>query len=320
MDGLPGTAARPTALFVLGMARSGTAALTRVLSLSGAALPPAMVGASKSNPLGYWEPRKAIALNLSILRRHDSTFFDPTLRLQQEDAFGTEEQAACIAKIRAFFNKLPAAPVVVIKEPSISALAGVWFEAARLAGFDVMAIVAARHPHEVAASMGKMGAKASPELSSALWLKYTLLSERYTRGVPRLCVDYANLLDDWRRELRRISTALAIPLNHTNEDAIDEFLTQDLRHQRHSGRVTELFGTDWMSVVYEALRAAARDEALDVCALDRVFREYQTSEQCFRTVFEDHHRFRKGRFVPPSLTKLALEIAALTHGRKGTWA
>ena len=37
-----GTAARPVALFVLGMARSGTSALTRVLSLCGGTLPAGM--------------------------------------------------------------------------------------------------------------------------------------------------------------------------------------------------------------------------------------------------------------------------------------
>jgi hypothetical protein len=42
-----------TVLFVLGMARSGTSAMTRVLSLSGAALPPGMIGAAKANPRGF---------------------------------------------------------------------------------------------------------------------------------------------------------------------------------------------------------------------------------------------------------------------------
>ena len=58
-----GTAARPVALFVLGMPRSGTSALTRVLSLCGGTLPAGMMGADSANPRGYWEPRKALHLN-----------------------------------------------------------------------------------------------------------------------------------------------------------------------------------------------------------------------------------------------------------------
>src|SRR5580693_2048191 len=76
-----GTTARPVALFVLGFARSGTSALTRVLSLCGATLPPRLLGATARDPGGFWEPRAAVYLNGTILRRHGSAGFDPTLRL-----------------------------------------------------------------------------------------------------------------------------------------------------------------------------------------------------------------------------------------------
>ncbi len=319
-----GTAARPVALFVLGMARSGTSALTRVLSLCGATLPAGLVGATPVNPRGHWEPRKADYLNEAILRRHGSAALDPSLRLQEEGGFDAEEKAACIAKIRAFLATLPAAPLVVIKDPKITALSGVWFEAARLAGLDIAAVIAVRHPQEVIASLAPHGRGSrgpSPELSSALWLKYTLLAERHTRALPRVFVEYANLLDDWRREIKRISAALPIDLNTRDEGAIEEFLTPDLRRQRHCGPVTEPFGTDWMSAVYEALGAAARDEPWDGSALDRVFEAYRASEHGFRTVFEDFHRLHKlVRLLPPSIVKLNYDILAMAHRRSGTWA
>src|ERR1700734_984354 len=82
-----GAAARPGALFVFGMSRSGTSALTRVLSLSGGALPAGMMGADSGNPRGYWEPRASLRLNYGIMRRHNSSWLDPTLRLHEEGAF-----------------------------------------------------------------------------------------------------------------------------------------------------------------------------------------------------------------------------------------
>ena len=317
----PGTSTRPVAVFVLGMARSGTSALTRVLSLCGGTLPPGMVGANRSNPLGYWEPREAAVLNYATLRRHGSSRFDPSLRLQEEGAFGAEERAACIAEISAFLTTLPAAPLVVIKYPLIVALSDVWFEAARLAGFDIAAVIAVRHPQEVIASLGRFGGRSSPELSGALWLKYSLLSERYTRGFPRVFVEYANLLDDWRREVKRISAALGVDLNTQNERAVDEFLKQDLHRQRHCGPVTALFGADWVSAVYEALGAAAREEPWDGSALDRVFEAYRASEHDFRKVFEDRDRLHKAnRLIPPSIERLVLEVVAMAQRRRGTWA
>ena len=317
---------KPVALFVVGLGRSGTSALTRVLSLCGAALPAGLLGATAENPRGNWEPRAAIHLNEAILRRHGSSGYDLTLRMQEEGAFDAEENAACVAKIRAFLTTLPAAPLVVIKEPKMTTLSGMWFEAARLAGFDIATVVAVRHPHEATASLVRRASRqnyvhVSPELGSAWWLKYTLLAERDTRGVPRAFVEYANLLEDWRREVKRISAALAIDLNAKDEGAIDEFLTPDLQHHRDNGRVAEPFGTDWMSVVYETLSAAARDEPWDESALDRVFEAYRASEHGFRTAFEDCERYRRlNRLVLPSILKLSLEVRAIAHRRKGTWA
>ena len=320
------TAAKPIALFVLGFGRSGTSALTRVLSLCGAALPAGLLGATAENPRGNWEPRAAIYLNEAILRHHGSSGYDLTLRVQEEGAFDTKKNAASIAKIEAFLTTLPAAPLVVIKEPKMTAVSGLWFEAARLAGFNIAAVIAVRHPQEVVASLKKRAARqnyvqASPELTSAWWLKYTLLAERDTRGVPRVFVEYANLLEDWRREVKRISVALAIDLSTRDEGAIEEFLTPDFRHHRDGSPVLEPFGTDWMSVVYETLGAAARDEPWDGSALDRVFEAYRATEYGFRTAFEDFQRYRNlNRLMPPSLVKLALEVLALAHRRRGTWA
>ncbi|MGE2818060.1 sulfotransferase family protein [Mycobacterium heidelbergense] len=311
---------RPVLLFVLGMNRSGTSALTRVLSLCGGALPDRLVGAMGDNPRGHWEPREANCLNEAILRRHRSTMFDPTLRLQEQGVLDGKTKAACITEIKAFLATLPAAPLVVIKDPRITVLSDVWFEAARLAGFDVVAVIAVRHPQEVIASVA-VSAGLSPELSSALWLRFNLVAEKDTRGTPRVFVDYANLLDDWRREIKRISAALSIDLNHRDEGAIEEFLHRDLHRQRHSGPVVEPFGTDWICTVYRTLNAAACDKPWDESALDRVFEAYRASELCFRTVFEDFRRYRKlNRLVPPSIFKLFLETAALAHRRRETWA
>jgi hypothetical protein len=133
-------------------------------------------------------------------------------------------------------------------------------------------------------------------------------------------VEYANLLDDWRREVKRISAALPIDLNTQDEDAIAEFLQSDLRRQRHCGPVTQLFGTDWISVVYEALGGAARDEPCDGSVLDRVFEAYRASTNDFGTVFEDYCGIRNRVAARPSLMKLARETVAMAHLRRGTWA
>ncbi|OBK76831.1 hypothetical protein [Mycobacterium sp. 1164985.4] len=319
---------RRVVLFVLGVGRSGSSALTRVLSLCGGTLPAGIRHPDWHNPRGYWEPRASLSLNETILRRQGSAGFDFSLRLLEEDAFDDDERADCVDRVGTFLEKLPAAPLVVIKDSYITNISDIWFDAARLTGVDVAAVIPVRHPHEVIASQAAAGPM-SPELTSAIWLKYTLLAERQTRGLPRVFVSYADLLDDWRRELARISKSLAIDLRPRDEAAIEEFLTPDLRHQRYSGPVTERFGTDWMSTAYDAMQAASRDKPWDESVLDRVFEEYRLTEHDFRTAFENYQalvsmgvdRVYSNR-VPfrPTIKKLIHEAVATARGRKGIWA
>jgi hypothetical protein len=84
--------------------------------------------------------------------------------------------------------------------------------------------------------------------------------------------------------------------------------------------VTEFFGADWNSAVYETLRAAARDEPWEASALDRVFEAYQASEHGFRTASEDFRRNFNNVLLRPSVLKLIGEALAIAHRRKGTWA
>ncbi|MCV7106035.1 MULTISPECIES: sulfotransferase family protein [Mycolicibacterium] len=321
-DGQNGTSPRPVIVFVLGVARSGTSALTRVLSLSGAALPDGMLGAGKHNRRGYWEPRASIILNSAFLARQGSSWWDPSLRLLEEGEIEPRDKSAYIAEIVAYLQRLPVAPHTVIKELRITALSEMWFEATRLAGYEPAAVISVRHPQEVIASLGAAG-RASPELASALWVKYNLLAERQSRGMPRVFVEYEKLLDDWRREVKRISTTLAMDLDSPDERAIEEFLTPDLRHERHHGAVTDPFGSDWISEIYEVTRAAAGDQLPDTSALDRVYGAYQANEHAFRNAFEGSRRYTDSllnKISRPSIMKPVFEIQAMARRRKGTWA
>ncbi|AQA05199.1 sulfotransferase family protein [Mycobacterium sp. MS1601] len=320
-----GTGTRPVVLFVVGFGRSGTSALTRVLSLCGADLPPGLLGATTSNPRGYWEPRAVIHLNEAILRRYGGSGYDLSLCRDQGQRDAARDSTS-IADIRGFLSTLPAAPLMVIKEPKMTAVCDLWFEAARNAGFDVASVIAVRHPGECVGSVEKRSRRqlyvgSSPELVSAWWLKYSLLAERHTRGVPRVFVGYSNLMEDWRREVKRIGSTLDIDLDRQDVEAVDRFLKPDLRHHRLSGPVQEPFGTDWMGVTYEAMSAAARDERWEESVLDRVYDAYRASECGFRTAIADARRYRNlNKVLHPTVVKVALGVLAAANRHKGTWA
>lgn len=306
-------------VFVFGMARSGTSVLARALSLCGCALPATLIGADDGNPKGYFEPRNALLLNDDFLTRHGSTWFDPTLLLQGEVVVSSSERDAYLERIKAFLRGLPPAPMHIIKEPRIAALSDFWFDAARQTGFRLAAAVPVRHPVEVSASLAARY-RMSAELATALWLKYNLLAERHSRGLPRAFIEYSNFLQDWRVEISRVEAALSVDLSVRDEAAIEDFLSADLHRQRHGARTSEVFGERWVSRVYAALSAAARDEPLDTSALDAIFDSYRACEHAFRVSLDEFQtRFdpRAGR-RKPIMTRLINRLRRLgDHGLDG---
>jgi hypothetical protein len=286
-------------IFILGMARSGTSALTRVLSLCGCALPESLKEANDGNPRGFWEPLEAAKLNDEFLFRHDATFSDPTLRLQGEWIFGQQETERYIEQIRAFLSRCPQGPPLLLKDARIIALFDFWLQAALAEEFLVKVIVPIRNPMEVAASLAaRAQIQASLELRQAMWLKYNLLAELHSRPFPRVFTEYSSLLEDWRLQVARISRALDLDLATDAAAAVDAFLTPELHRQRCSGPITEVFGYPWLSDTYAILSEAARDRPLDVARLDEILRAYRTCERAFRTSLDDWRRRLPSR--PPA--------------------
>lgn len=279
-------------IFILGVARSGTSALARVLSLCGCILPEGLKEANEGNPTGFWEPLEAARFNDEFLLRHAATYADPTLRLQGELQFTPEETQHYIGQISAFLASCPRGAPLIIKDLRITALFDFWLQAARAEDFRVEAIIPVRHPMEVAASLGDRAERAripaSLELRQAMWLKYNLLAELNSRALPRVFTGYSSLLTDWRHEVARISRALDIDLtSETAAAAVDTFLSADLHRQRSPGPIAEVFGYSWVSDTYQILSDAAQDRPLDAGRLDEIFKAYRTCERAFRISLDD---------------------------------
>jgi hypothetical protein len=277
-------------IFVLGMGRSGTSAITRVLSLCGVRLPEPLLGASESNLTGHWEPIDAININNAFLSRYGASWYDPTLRLQGEIALSAQEKETYIEQIRRFVERCHAgSTLLVIKEPRIAALADFWFDASRRASITAKVVIPIRHPDQVAASLAARDG-VSAELSNVLWLKYNFLAERASRTLPRVFVEYLNFLSDWRKEIGRISERLAVDLSGADEIAINRFLDPNLHRQRSCGKPNDLLGQTWTSDTYVALSAAARDEPLNLQKIDAMFSAFVASERTFRRSLEEFHQ------------------------------
>lgn len=276
-------------VLIVGMGRSGTSALTRVLSLCGCALPQRVLGSTEINRKGIWESVDIWKLNLQFLHSHHSGAFDPSMALQQS-SLSAEQTEAYIRQAQQYLSEATSGSALLIKQPTLSYVMELWLEATRRAGYDTKVIIPVRHPSEVHASATKMyaanGMSVSVELMNAVWLKRTLLAERHSRKLPRIFVEYSNLLRDWRHEVMRIQRTLDLELR-PDEPAIDDFLTPDLHRQRNDQPVQETFCHSWTTKAYAIASTAARDEPVDTKALDEIYDSYCAAERSFRIAFKD---------------------------------
>lgn len=278
---------RADLVLVVGMIRSGSSALTRVLSLCGCTLPQLVLGPQPWNPRGNWDPVNVLKLNTEFLLQHDTALGDPSMRIQ-EIAVDAAEKERFIGSIVDILAEESHESPRVIKEQCITELMDFWLSAAQRAGLAPKIMIPVRHPSavlkSVAAARGTYGP--ATELTLSMWLKYNLLAERHSRHLPRVFVEYPNLMNDWRGEVGRISNSLDMDLDFSRSAAISGFLSDSLHHQKELGTITEPYGNSWLSQVYTTLSAASRDEPIDSALLDDIHDAYCSSERTFRIAHE----------------------------------
>jgi hypothetical protein len=254
--------ARPVqGLLVVGMHRSGTSAVTRVLNLLGASLPTnLMVATPDVNPTGFWESYDIAEFNDALLAACGAAW--DQVMLQSPDSLSTEilagfEQRADRLLQRHFANS----PLFALKDPRIGRLLPFWQAALRRNAIESQMVIVVRHPLEVAASLARRD-NFSEEKSLYLWLRHMVDSLRFSSGMPHHIVVYHEMLQDWRKSMSQMQQTLGLVWRHGYDEvasALGHFLSADLRHHRHErtnmytkGKLGQL-----AALLYSALLARA---------------------------------------------------------------
>ena len=178
-------------IFVLGMHRSGTSVVARVLELMSAYFGPAAeaMPPTAANPKGYWERRDFNELNRALMAVGGGAW-DRVLPLQR-----LEPNSAALEWLRE-----AAAPLLAefdahrpwfVKEPRLCFTLPYWI---RLGAAPVLVAVV-RHPMEVAHSLLHRDAFAI-ETGLALWEAYNLRLLAWMRSLPSVLVPYRRFLED----------------------------------------------------------------------------------------------------------------------------
>lgn len=285
-------------VLVVGMHRSGTSALTRVLVGLGCDAPRTLMPADDHNAAGYWESSPIAALNDAILDSAGSTWddwgaFNPAWTASPAAQRFRERAQALLT------SEFGDSPIFALKDPRICRLLEFWTRALRDFGATPCVAMPIRNPVEVAASLERRD-RIEPPFGLLLWLRSVLDAEAGSRGCRRATLSYDDLLENWERSATRLGRELAIDWPRRSTLAaleIEDGITPALRHQQRS-EADALRGSavsTWVRSAYAILNRWAQDEsrAEDVERLDAIRAAFNEAEAVFRRPLATGARARR---------------------------
>lgn len=218
-------------MLVLGMHRSGTSAMARVLALGGADVGARVLSASEGNESGHWEDAFAVEIHERLLAslgcRWDEAFALPRGWENLEPAQRAREQIRTYLATNRSRHRLWA-----VKDPRLSFFASLWRVEAEALGLPLGAIVMLRHPAEVAASLGARDGIA-PARAMLLWLEYTTAALAEAEKLPSVVLGMDGLLADWRQcasRLGKLPGGDVLQFDAAASAAVDAYLSPSMRH------------------------------------------------------------------------------------------
>ena len=218
---------------ILGMHRSGTSLLTRLLNLLGVELGSPEDFTTEpfaDNPKGYWEHYPIAAISDAILKRYGGSWDEPPLLPP------AWETGAAIDDLRhraqQLIQEFAEVQLWGWKDPRTCLTLPFWQQLLP----NLRYVICLRNPVDVARSIEQRDSL-SAEKSSNLWFTYVSSALNYTEGKPRLVMFYEDVMDDCLRELQRMAEFLGKPEQAKQVDvqeAVHEFMEKGLQHYRAS--------------------------------------------------------------------------------------
>jgi hypothetical protein len=217
-------------VFVLGMHRSGTSAVTRLISLLGLHTPPDadLVQPTAKNPKGYWESETLVAFNERLLWAIDCDIGCPVMLEPGWENDGRLEPLR--AEARAVVDEIfPVAPWVW-KDPRHCLAFAFWRSVLEV---KPVVVLVNRNPLEITASALRLRSDQSKIYSLALWERYLRQALRQASGHPVLVTDYSDVLAsplEWCARAHAFLLEAGVPARPAAEDEVLGFIDTTLRH------------------------------------------------------------------------------------------
>ena len=192
-------------VLVLGMHRSGTSMIARLVNLCGAYIAEAseIMEPSPDNPAGYWEPTQLVDINRAILSQTDCSWCSPPLQKPPNSLESVDATVASDMK-RFLSCDVPRDRPRVLKDPRMSLLLPLWRELLPRP----VALIVWRDPVDVAKSLHARD-RFPASVSYALWEQYTRSAIEVSDGMPRMLVSFDKFISEPRPSIEMLIDFLA---------------------------------------------------------------------------------------------------------------
>ncbi|HEX7852816.1 MAG TPA: sulfotransferase [Sphingobium sp.] len=274
------------AVVILGMHRSGTSALTRMLGLMGCTLPATLVPANRTNPAGHWESQPICDFNDELFAAAGTHWLDwlPFNADFRQSIVWPELRERARSLLRSEFGK---APLFAIKDPRMCRLADLWIEALDAENVEPAIVLMLRHPLEVSSSLVSGGYPVDYGYGQLLWLRHILSAEAATRNRRRSVVTFDMLMSNWEDVADKLTARLGVHWPQRTQatvDEVDTFLTPKLRHHNVSSQTAlDKRLRSWVADTYEILSRWAEqgENPQDYPALDALMETFDATAPVF---------------------------------------
>ena len=250
------------AVLVLGMHRSGTSALTRVLGLSGMDMAEDLMLANEANALGYWESVELATIHGDILNSLHSSW-DDVLPIAEQSFQADSMEQYKILLTDYLVREFSGSSRILIKDPRMCRLLPLWLDVLANLNIQVNVVLIFRHPVEVAKSLYKRDGF-SQQKSFLLWIRHVLDAEKYSRGLPRCFVNYAQLLTNPQQAVKSIANLDGIKGMKIDGNAIKAFVDTQYYHQRITkADLQSAVLSSWLLDLYKVLKTLSENPVDD---------------------------------------------------------
>ena len=215
---------------VLGMHRSGTSAVTRLVALLGVSTPEEadLVPPSAKNPTGFWESMSLVAFNARVLAALESDMSCP--RMLEAGWEGDPRLDGLRDEARSAFRHVFPTDPWVWKDPRNCLALSFWLEALDMRP---AVVLVCRNPLEIVASSLRSREGEGKIYALALWERYLREAIRQIQGLPVMVTGYEHVLDDapgWCVATAGFLGREGIDVRVDREKEIVAFVERGLRH------------------------------------------------------------------------------------------